>query len=57
MLNSEPPLTGANKDEAVARIVASGPLGAALLAGLATAGVLAIWLGFYFFVFVPRSLP
>jgi hypothetical protein len=57
MLNSEPPLTGANKDEAVARIVASGPLGAASLAGLATAVVLAIWLGFYLLVFIPRSLP
>jgi asparagine N-glycosylation enzyme membrane subunit Stt3 len=57
MLNSEPASTGTSKDEAVAEIVASGPIGAALLAGLTTAAVLAMWLAFYFFVFVPRSLP
>lgn len=56
MINSEPP-TGENQDDAVARVVASGPLGAAALAGLATAIVVAIWLGFYFLVFVPRSVP
>jgi hypothetical protein len=57
MLNSEPPSTGASRDEAVAEIVASGPVGAALLAGLTTAAVLAMWLAFYFLVFVPRSHP
>jgi hypothetical protein len=56
MLNAEPPAS-ANQDEEVARIVASGPSGAAILAGLATAIVLAIWLAFYLFVFAPRSLP
>jgi asparagine N-glycosylation enzyme membrane subunit Stt3 len=57
MLNSEPPLTHADQEEAIAEAAASGPIGAALLAGLATAAVLAMWLAFYFFVFVPRSLP
>ena len=56
MLNSEPP-TRENQDDAVARVVASAPIGAAALAGLATAIVVAIWLGFYFLVFVPRSVP
>ncbi len=57
MLNSEPPSTSADRDEAVAEIVASGPIGAALLAGLTTAAVLAMWLAFYVLVFVPRSHP
>jgi hypothetical protein len=57
MLNSEPASTGTSKDEAVAEIVAAGPIGAALVAGIATAAVLAMWLAFYFLVFVPRSLP
>ena len=55
MINSEPP-TGENQDDAVARVVAT-PIGAAALAGLATAIMVAIWLGFYFLVFVPRSVP
>jgi len=56
MINSEPP-THETQDDAVARVVASGPIGAAALAGLATAIMVAIWLGFYFLVFVPRSIP
>jgi asparagine N-glycosylation enzyme membrane subunit Stt3 len=56
MINSEPP-THETQDDAVARVVASGPIGAAALAGLATAIMVAIWLGFYFLVFVPRSVP
>ena len=56
MLNSEPP-TSENQDDAVARVVTSGPICAAALAGLATAIMVAIWLGFYFLVFVPRSVP
>jgi hypothetical protein len=38
-------------------IVARGPRGAAVLAGLATAIVFAIWFAFYFFVFTPRAAP
>jgi asparagine N-glycosylation enzyme membrane subunit Stt3 len=56
MLNADPP-TATNEEAKLARIVASGPVGAAVLAGLATAIVLAIWVGFYLLVFVPRSLP
>ena len=55
MINSEPP-NHETQDDAVAR-VARTPIGAAALAGLATAVVVAIWLGFYFLVFVPRSIP
>jgi hypothetical protein len=57
MLNSEPAATGTNKDDAVAEIVSSGPIGAASVAGIATAAVLAMWLAFYFLVFIPRSHP
>jgi asparagine N-glycosylation enzyme membrane subunit Stt3 len=56
MINSEPPNHGTQDDDAVAQVVAT-PIGAATLAGLATAIVVAIWLGFYFLVFVPRSVP
>jgi len=41
MINSEPP-THETQDDAVARVVASGPIGAAALAGLATAIMVAI---------------
>jgi len=54
MINSEPPPT---HDNGTTHPVASGPIGAAVLAGVATAIVLAIWVGFYFFVFAPRSVP
>ena len=54
MINSEPPPT---HDNDRTRLVASGPIGAAALAGVATAMVLAIWVAFYFFVFAPRSVP
>lgn len=40
---------------AVDAIVRSGPRGALVLAGIATAVVVAIWLAFYLFVFSPRS--
>ena len=40
--------------EAVAR---GGPRGAIAVAGIATVIVLAIWLAFYLFVFVPQSAP
>jgi hypothetical protein len=38
-------------------IVAGGPRGAAVLAGIATAIVFAIWFAFYLFVFIPRAAP
>jgi len=42
-------------DEAVERIVASGPRGAIALAGVTTLLVVAIWFAFYLLVFVPRG--
>jgi hypothetical protein len=59
MLNSDPtPDNGASpQDEAaVNAILRSGAIGAVLLAGLATAIVLAIWFAFYLAVFLPRAI-
>jgi len=43
-------------DERVDEIVQRGPGGALVLAGIATAIVLAIWFAFYFLVFLPRGI-
>jgi hypothetical protein len=52
---NEPSSAGAS-DEDVERIVAAGPHGAIALAGVASLVVLAIWVGFYFVVFLPRGV-
>jgi hypothetical protein len=43
-----------NEHEVLA-IAAKGPRGAALVAALSVAALLAIWIAFYFFIFVPRG--
>jgi hypothetical protein len=43
-----------NEDEVLA-IARRGPRGAALLAGLSVLVLLAIWISFFFFIFVPRG--
>ncbi|WP_298253004.1 hypothetical protein [Bradyrhizobium sp.] len=56
MINSDLPEQAAERlDERVDRIVAGGPRGALTLAGITTAMVIALWLAFYFFVFLPRG--
>lgn len=56
MINSELPEHITDRlDDRVDRIVAVGPRGALMLAGLATAIVIAIWFAFYLFVFLPRG--
>jgi hypothetical protein len=59
MLNSEPDPDDADaattQDVAVNAILRSGAMGAAVLAGIATAIVVALWFAFYFLVFVPRA--
>jgi hypothetical protein len=42
-------------DDEVETIVADGPKGAIVLAGIATACVVAMWFAFYLFVFLPRG--
>ncbi|TWB83772.1 mono/diheme cytochrome c family protein [Bradyrhizobium sacchari] len=55
MINSDPPTSPAAADQAVEEVVAQGPSGALVLAGIATACVVAMWLAFYLFVFLPRG--
>jgi hypothetical protein len=45
----------ADDDESVDAIVRSGPGGAIMVAGVATAIVIALWFAFYLLVFLPRS--
>jgi len=54
MINSED-LTDAPDDALVEQIVAEGPRGAVVVAGIATAVVVLMWILFYLLVFVPRS--
>jgi hypothetical protein len=58
MLNSDPTIPEADtQDEAaVNAILHSGAIGAVVLAGLATAIVVAIWFAFYLAVFLPRAI-
>jgi hypothetical protein len=55
MINSDQPSPAAPDHNAVERIVAGGPGGALVVAGIATAIVVALWLAFYLFVFLPRG--
>ena len=48
-------LDGSEQQRRVDAIVARGPGGAFALAGIAVAIVMAIWLAFYFLVFVVRG--
>jgi hypothetical protein len=56
---SESENSGLRRPEAsqgeVDKIVSNGPYGAMALAGTALAIVVAIWVAFYLFVFLPRS--
>jgi hypothetical protein len=60
MINSDPATgqgdVGAQQDEDVNAILRSGSRGAVVLAGLATAILVAIWFAFYLLVFVPRAI-
>ncbi len=42
-------------DDAVDEIVRQGPIGAAIVALIATTCVVAMWFAFYAFVFIPRG--
>jgi hypothetical protein len=56
MINSAPAAaSAAPDDEAVEAVVRAGPRGAIVLAGIATALVVALWFAFYLFVFAPRG--
>ena len=55
MINTE---HDAQADEAALEpILQTGARGALMLAGIATAIVIGLWLAFYLFVFLPRASP
>jgi len=58
MINAEPATSRTDDAEnaAVETIVGAGANGAKMLAAVATAVVIGLWLAFYLFVFVPRSV-
>jgi hypothetical protein len=58
MINSSPSraTTRGSEEERIDAIVRSGPGGAVAVAGIATAVVIALWIAFYLFVFLPRSI-
>jgi hypothetical protein len=43
------------EDARIDQIVRSGPKGAVVVAGIATAIVITLWFAFYFMVFLPRG--
>jgi hypothetical protein len=51
----EVPAAAAQNQREVDEIVGKGPSGAMALAGSAVAIVVALWIAFYLFVFLPRS--
>ena len=53
MINSEDP--AATDEPTINAVVAAGPHGALTIAGIATTIVVALWLAFYLFVFLPRG--
>jgi hypothetical protein len=53
---NENPSAAPPSDEDIERVVAAGPHGAIAVAGVATLIVMAIWVGFYLFVFLPRGI-
>jgi hypothetical protein len=42
-------------EDEVQAIAANGPLGAALVARISVSILLAIWIAFYYFIFLPRG--
>ena len=57
MITPPPNSPGSTEAEAarIDEIVRSGPRGAVVVAGIATAIVIALWFMFYFMVFLPRG--
>jgi hypothetical protein len=56
MINTDlPEQIESTAESRVERIVAAGPGGALVLAGIATTIVVALWFAFYLLVFLPRG--
>ena len=56
MINTEHPTEDPTSENSrVEEILRPGPRGALIVAGISTLIVVALWLSFYFFVFLPRG--
>jgi hypothetical protein len=55
IVSPDAPSSPETEDARIDEIVRSGPRGAGVVAGIATAIVIALWFAFYFMVFLPRG--
>jgi hypothetical protein len=55
IVSQDVPPSPETEDARIDEIVRSGPRGAVVVAGIATAIVIALWFAFYFMVFLPRG--
>ena len=55
IVSQDTPSSPETEDTRIDEIVRSGPRGAVVVAGIATAIVIALWFAFYFLVFMPRG--
>jgi hypothetical protein len=55
IISQDTPCAPETEDARIDEIVRSGPKGAVVVAGIATAIVIALWFAFYFLVFLPRG--
>ena len=55
IISQDTPSSPETEDARIDEIVRSGPKGAVVVAGIATAIVIALWFAFYFMVFLPRG--
>jgi hypothetical protein len=55
IVSQDAPPSSETEDARIDEIVQSGPRGAVVVAGIATAIVIALWFAFYFLVFLPRG--
>lgn len=55
IVSQDAPPSLETEDARIDEIVRSGPRGAVVVAGIATAIVIALWFAFYFMVFLPRG--
>ena len=55
IVSQDAPSSPETEDARIDEIVRSGPRGAIVVAGIATAIVIALWFAFYFMVFLPRG--
>jgi hypothetical protein len=55
IVSQDTPSSPEIEDARIDEIVRSGPKGAVVVAGIATAIVIALWFAFYFLVFLPRG--